>query len=95
MNLMGTVQPPFPTPQQLSQSEELILCRALNASLNAIAQSTLMQQNLIKNHISVKNRGRIVFFTSSNLRKFEPIQEFLTKAIEELNKIIDQAAKNE
>ncbi|RNA00228.1 Asunder -like protein [Brachionus plicatilis] len=95
LNLMGTVQPPFPAPAQLSQSEELILCRALNASLNAIAQCTQLQQNLIKNKVPVKNRGRIVFFTSSHLRKLEPIQEFLAKAIEELNKIINQAAKND
>ncbi|CAF0765077.1 unnamed protein product [Brachionus calyciflorus] len=96
MNVMGTIQPPNLTaPQNLNQPEELILCRALNACLNAMVQLTPMQQNLIKNKVPIKNTGRIIFFTSSQTRKLEPIQEFFVKAIEELNKVIDMSAKND
>ena len=95
MDIMGCVQPPFLNAPPMPQPDEILLCRALNASLNAVAQLSQLQQNLIKNKIQIKNTGRIIFFTSSQLRKFDLIQEFITKAIEDINKIIDQNARHE
>lgn len=94
MNVMGTIQPPFLNAPQSAQ-DDILLCRAINSSLNAVAQLTQLQQNFIKNKVPIKNTGRIIFFSSSQTRKFEPIQEFITKAIEDINRLIEQNARYE
>lgn len=57
-----------------------------------------LQQSLIRNkpnNQQILNAGRIVLFTSAKIRNLDQIQEFLVKSIEECNKIIDLAPKNE
>lgn len=97
MNIMGTVPPSFP--EKVTPTEEFIfLCKALDTSVKAIAQASPLQQTIIKNkpkNSQITNSGRIILFTSAQIRNLDPIQEFLVKSIEDCNKTIELTSKNE
>ena len=92
MNMMGTVLPPSPQTKEIFEGEEFIMvCKGLNISINAIAQTSRLQQNLIAQGNppeSIPNTGRIILFTPATLRNLDHIQEFLKKAIDECNRTI-------
>ena len=99
MNIMGTVLPPSPQTKQLFEGEEFInVCKALNISVNSIAQVSQLQKNMCVDSNSIDpipNSGRIILFTSTKIRNIDQIQEFLKKSIDECNKNIEQINKIE
>ena len=86
---MGNIPPPMIPPQV---EEFYILCKALYQVVEAFAQPSTLQQRFMQRKLidQIPNSGRIILFSSSALRNFDQIQDFLAKAIEEFNRNLEQ-----
>ena len=102
MNMLGNIPPPNPQTAlqapQILEVEFIGLCQALRTCVNSIVQTSPLQQSFCDKQVNpdyIPNSGRIILFSSSNLRNFEQLQEFLNKTIEECNKTVEQIQKSE